>query len=166
MLICGSTGLRQLHDCQRQTDSEQRHQWTHSEICVCISRLVVSNSLQPQGLQSSRLSSLWNSPGKNIGAGCHFLLQGIFPTQGSNLGLLHCRQMLYHLSQQGNPIVRCAVTQREINSNRSEGNKPLWREKVFHKKDPGKRNLPKMMWVESLGKDQSTELRLLQKHHF
>ena len=30
--------------------------------------------------------------------GCHFLLQGIFLTQGSNLGLLHCRQMLYHLS--------------------------------------------------------------------
>ena len=33
--------------------------------------------------------------------GCHFLLQGIFPTQGSNLGLLHCRQTLYHLSYQG-----------------------------------------------------------------
>ena len=32
---------------------------------------------------------------------CHFLLQGIFPTQGSNLGLLHCRQILYHLSQAG-----------------------------------------------------------------
>ena len=33
--------------------------------------------------------------------GCHFLLQGIFPTQGSNLGLPHCRQILYHLSYQG-----------------------------------------------------------------
>ena len=33
--------------------------------------------------------------------GCHFLLQGIFPTQGSNPGLLHCRQMLYRLSHQG-----------------------------------------------------------------
>ena len=33
--------------------------------------------------------------------GCHFLLQGIFPTQGSNLGLPHCRQMLYPLSHQG-----------------------------------------------------------------
>ena len=32
--------------------------------------------------------------------GCHSLIQGIFPTQGSNLGLLHCRQVLYHLSQQ------------------------------------------------------------------
>ena len=42
----------------------------------------------------------WNSPGKNTGAGCHSLLQGIFPTQGLNLGLLHCKQILYHLSHQ------------------------------------------------------------------
>ena len=38
--------------------------------------------------------------------GCHFLLQGIFPTQGSNLGLLHCRQTLYHVSHQGIPNAR------------------------------------------------------------
>ena len=37
----------------------------------------------------------WDSPGKNTGVGCHFLLQGIFPTQGLNPGLLHCRQILY-----------------------------------------------------------------------
>ena len=37
--------------------------------------------------------------------GCHSLLQGIFPTQGSNPGLLHCRQILYHLSHQGSPPV-------------------------------------------------------------
>ena len=42
----------------------------------------------------------WNSPGENTGVGCHFLLQGIFPTQGLNPGLLHCRQILYHLSHQ------------------------------------------------------------------
>ena len=41
--------------------------------------------------------------GKNTGVGCHFLLQGIFQIQGSNLGLLHCRQILYHLSHQGSP---------------------------------------------------------------
>ena len=39
--------------------------------------------------------------GKNTGVGCHSLLQGIFLTQGLNLGLLHCRQTLYHLSHQG-----------------------------------------------------------------
>ena len=53
---------------------------------------------------STRLLCPWNSPGKNTGVGCHFLLQGIFPTQGSNLGLVHCRQMLYHLSHQGSLV--------------------------------------------------------------
>ena len=60
---------------------------------------VVSNSLQPHGVLSVRLLCPWNSPGKNTGAGCHFLLQGIFPIQGSNpllLRLLHCRQLVYH----------------------------------------------------------------------
>ena len=40
----------------------------------------------------------WNSPGKNTGVGSHSLLQGIFPTQRLNPGLLHCRQILYCLS--------------------------------------------------------------------
>ena len=44
-----------------------------------------------------------NSPGKNTGMGCYFLLQGIFLTQDSNLGLLHYRQILYQLSYEGNP---------------------------------------------------------------
>ena len=48
----------------------------------------------------------WNFQGKSTGVGCHFLLQGIFPTQGSYLGLLHCRQTLYHLSHQGSPKKR------------------------------------------------------------
>ena len=41
-----------------------------------------------------------DSPGKNTGVGCHSHLQGIFPIQGSNLCLLHCRRILYHLSQE------------------------------------------------------------------
>ena len=44
-----------------------------------------------------------HSPGKNIGVGCHARLQGIFPTQESNPGLLSCRQILYCLSHQGSP---------------------------------------------------------------
>ena len=48
-----------------------------------------------------RLLHPWDSPGKSTGVGCHFLLQGIFLTQRSNPGLLHCRQTLYHLSHQG-----------------------------------------------------------------
>ena len=47
--------------------------------------------------------SLWNSPGQNTGMGSLSLLQGIFPTQESNLGVLHCRQILYQLSYQGSP---------------------------------------------------------------
>ena len=45
----------------------------------------------------------WNSPGKNTGVGSHSLLQGLFLTQGSTLDLLHCRQILFHLSHQGSP---------------------------------------------------------------
>ena len=41
----------------------------------------------------------------NTGVGCHFLLQGIFPTQGSNPGLLHCRQILYQLNHKGSPRI-------------------------------------------------------------
>ena len=44
-----------------------------------------------------------DSPGKNTGVGCHALLQGIFPTQGSNPGLPHCRRILYRLNHQGSP---------------------------------------------------------------
>ena len=46
----------------------------------------------------------WNSPGQNTGMGSCSLLQGIFPTQGSNPGLLHCWQILYLLSHQGSPL--------------------------------------------------------------
>ena len=49
------------------------------------------------------LLCLWDSPGKNPGVGSHFLLQGIFPTQGLNLGLLYCRQILHCLSHWGSP---------------------------------------------------------------
>ena len=48
-----------------------------------------------------RLLCPWDFPGKNTGVDCHFLLQGIFMTQGSNASLLHCRQLLYQLCHQG-----------------------------------------------------------------
>ena len=43
---------------------------------------------------TSRILSPWNFPGKSTGVGCHFLLQGIFPNEGLNPGVLHCRQAL------------------------------------------------------------------------
>ena len=57
------------------------------------SRLVVSDSLQPHGLYSP-----WDSPGQDAGMGSHSVLQGMFPTQGLNPGLPHCRRILYQLS--------------------------------------------------------------------
>ena len=57
----------------------------------------MSDSLRPHGLQLTRLLHPWDFPSKNTGVGCHFLLQEIFLTQRLNPGLLHCRQMLYHL---------------------------------------------------------------------
>ena len=66
-----------------------------SEFCVCCCMhacSVMSDSLQPHGVGPTKLLCSWNSPGKNTGVGCHFILQGIFPTEGLNpclLGLLH-----------------------------------------------------------------------------
>ena len=71
--------------------------------CICLflfsvqfSCSVVSDSLRPHGLQPTRLLRPWDFPGKSTEVGCHFLIQGIFPTQGLNLGLLYCRQILHH----------------------------------------------------------------------
>ena len=75
--------------------------------CAVLSHSVVYNSLPPHGLYSLPGSFVhWNSPGKTTGVGCHAHLQGIFPTQGSNPGLPHCRQILCHLSYQENPFNR------------------------------------------------------------
>ena len=63
----------------------------------------MSTSLWPHGLHPSRLPYPWGSPSKNTGVGSHSLLQGIFPTHGSNPGLPHCRQILYQLSHRGSP---------------------------------------------------------------
>ena len=66
---------------------------TYSESESCS---VVSDSLRPHGLNSP-----WNSPGQNTGVGNLSLLQEVFPTQGLNPGLPHCRRILYQLSHQG-----------------------------------------------------------------
>ena len=64
------------------------------------SRSVVSDSLRTRGLYSP-----WNSPGYNTREGSLSLLQGIFPSQGSNPGLPHCRQILSQLSHKGSPRI-------------------------------------------------------------
>ena len=69
--------------------------WFESKSCS-----VVSDCLRLHGLYSP-----WNSPGQNTGVGSLSLLQRIFPTQGSNPGLLHCRWILYQLNHKGSPAL-------------------------------------------------------------
>ena len=74
-------------------------------------RSVESEKWKCQSLRSVRLFVIpwtvgcqvppWHSPGENTGMGSHSIHQRVFLTQGSNPGLLHCRQILYHLSHQG-----------------------------------------------------------------
>ena len=56
------------------------------------------------------IPSPWNSPGQNTGVGSLSLLKGIFPTQGSNPGLLHCRWILYQLSHKGSSPLKIAFS--------------------------------------------------------
>ena len=75
-----------------------------------VSCSVVSNSLWPHELQLSRFLCPWDFPGKNTRVGWHSLLQGIFSTQGLNLGLLHCRQVLHQLSHQESLCLKSAAS--------------------------------------------------------
>ena len=92
----------------------------HGKVKVKMSVTQSFPTLRPHGLQHIRLLCPWNSSGKNTGVGSHSLLQGIFLTQGSNLVLLHCRQILYYLSHQGNIYkylldkgILCTIAARE-----------------------------------------------------
>ena len=77
--------------------------WAAREALICIKWKWSVAQLCPN-LWPHELSSLWNSPGQNTGVGRLSLLQQIFPTQGSNPGLPHCRWMLHQLSHQRSPI--------------------------------------------------------------
>ena len=79
--------------------------YTHTHICVCVCTFLVIQLC----LSFCRFLCQWDFPGKNTGVGSHSLHQGISLTQGSNLGLLHCRWILYCLSPQGSPCVCVCV---------------------------------------------------------
>ena len=75
-----------LRDQKADSDHQDFMQYVY---CMCACSVAQwCPTLQPYGLQSARLLCPWNVPGKNTGMGCHFLLQGIFGTQRSNLHLL------------------------------------------------------------------------------
>ena len=67
-----------------------------------------------------------DSPGKTTGVGCHALLQGILPTQGSSPGLSHCRWILYHLSHQGSP----GTLERQYSESFKRGLSSTWSENL------------------------------------
>ena len=71
--------------------------------CLCLVTQSCLTLCKPVDCRPPVSSVRGDSPGKNTGVGCHALLQGIFPTQGSNTGLTHCREILYRLSYEGSP---------------------------------------------------------------
>ena len=99
-LIPAGNSLWVWQDCKHIILEIVLHMTSESE-----RRSLVSDSLRPHGLYSP-----WNSPGQNTGVGSLFLLQGIFPTQGSILGLPRCRRILYQLSHKGSPGILEWVT--------------------------------------------------------
>ena len=67
------------------------------------------------------LYSPWDSPGQNTGVGCCSLFQGIFPTQGSNPGLPHCKRILYQLSYQESHLVSLKLFQNKKQKKKKKG---------------------------------------------
>ena len=87
--------------------TQQVHKLGISACCnvLCLVTQLCITLWDPMDYSPPGYSNHGDSPGKNTGAGCHALLQGIFPTQGLNPGLPHCRWILYYLSHQGSPRI-------------------------------------------------------------
>ena len=82
--------------------------------CMCTRSLSHVQLLWPHGRKPTRLLCPWDFPGKNTGVGCQFLLQGIFPTQGSNSSLLNWQAGSLPLSHQGNPSWATVVPKGQL----------------------------------------------------
>ena len=97
--------------CSRTGTVRQTIAHPHSAVlCIYVSS-VVTDSLWPHRLKPVRFLCSWDSPGKNTGVGCHFLLQRIFPPQGLNLGLLH----LLHWQADYLPLHYCRQVLKGMN---------------------------------------------------
>ena len=77
----------------------------HCSAVLCLVTQSSQTLCNPMDCSPPGSSVHGDSPGKNTKMGCHALLQGIFPTQGSNPGLLLCRRILYQVSHQGSPTI-------------------------------------------------------------
>ena len=103
-MFCSNNALLS-HKC---IHSHKHHYNQKSELCCaqlfsCVQLFACLTICNPIDCNLAGSSVHGDFPGKNVGAGCHAVLQGIFPTQGSNPSLPHCRQILYKLSHQGSP---------------------------------------------------------------
>ena len=86
MRLARTHALTKRHPCWCLTAKHQ-HEYPPMNVCVCAKSLHLSKSLQPHGLQPTKLLCPWDTPGKNTGGDCHALPQGTLLTQGSNLCL-------------------------------------------------------------------------------
>ena len=86
---------------QRRAGLRPWRRWLCCALCLVV--LSCPTLCDPVDCSPPGSSVHGDSPEKNTGVGCHALFQGIFPTQGSNPGIPHCRQVLYRLSHQGSP---------------------------------------------------------------
>ena len=101
----------QTHQNLKSWDKNSKDESCNIEVYNVVKWKSLSHAtLQPHGLWPARLLCPWNSPGQTTRVGSHSLLQAIFPTQGSNLGLPHCRRILYHLSHKGSPKIAYNVS--------------------------------------------------------
>ena len=92
-----------------------------SLVCCCLVAKSCPTLWEPLtartlGKLTARLLCTWDFPGKDTGVGCHFLLQGIFLTQGLNLCLLHCQADSLLMSHQRGPLITLSVVTKVIDS--------------------------------------------------
>ena len=84
--------------------------WRNVCVCAHVCAVLCLTLCDPMDSSPTRHHCPWNFPGKKTGAGCHFLLQGIFPPQGSNLCLLH----LLHWQVDSLPLQHLGIRNKEI----------------------------------------------------
>jgi len=89
--------------CNVENGSKERTRCYNYVLCLVAQSCPILGD--PMNCSPPGSSVLGHFPGKNTGVVCHALLQGLFSTQGSNLGIPHCRLILYHLSHQGSPRI-------------------------------------------------------------
>ena len=97
---------KQTHNLYRDICERQFH-FLYTHICIDVNTDIYRHICEWMKVTQlcPAFATPWNSPGQNTGIGTFSLLQGIFPTQGWNPGLPHCRWILYQLSQKGSPRI-------------------------------------------------------------